>query len=118
MIIDPNHKSGNAALDRACAHIGDAFRPERKQRESVILSGHRVQSLVEAGRSDFTEACRALEVDAQSVETAHLWLVEDGCRLNETYGTKLHERSNEEYKLIVWMVEQEQAKIVQMPRAS
>jgi hypothetical protein len=40
----------NKALDKCLAQIGDAFRPERKERQTTVISGHRVKALVEAGR--------------------------------------------------------------------
>lgn len=118
MHIDPNHKSGNAALDRCLALIGETFRPERKERESVILSGHRVQALVEAGRYDFTEACRLLEVDAEKVSATLEWLIEDNSHMNAIHECYTHECSSNAFMMVGWFKEQTANKIVPLARAS
>jgi hypothetical protein len=85
MQIDPNHKSGNAALDRTLALVGDTFRPERKEREAIVLKGHQVKQLVDIRRYTFDEACELMDSCEAKVGVALFWLKDDDERMTREH---------------------------------
>jgi len=95
------------AMTKALDHVSDEFRPERQQRRQIILQGHRVMSLVEAGRYSFPEACRLMEVDEQKITDAHLWLFHDNARMNDIFDTDIHFMSPADYVMTGWFAEQQ-----------
>lgn len=99
----------NKALENACDHIADAFRPERQQQTSNLFAGHRVKVLVDEGRYGFPEACRLLEVDAEQITQALKWLIDDNARLNATYDWYVHQQTPGDYIMVGWFKEQADA---------
>jgi hypothetical protein len=103
------HPIKKSAMDKACEHISDAFRKDHKDRVQILLNGHRAQTLVEAGRYSFAEACRLMNVSAASVADALDWLIDDNARLNATYDSQAHGQTPGDYTMVGWFAEQDEA---------
>lgn len=102
----------NQALTDACQHIEETFRPERKQRDQLLLNGHRIMQLVQGERYEFTEACLIFDVRVSALEEALGWLIDDNVRLNAKYETSVHHQSPLDYIMVGWMKDEEAAKII------
>jgi hypothetical protein len=98
-----------SAIDKALAHIEDAFRQERKDKLSIMADGHRVKFLVDRGRFGFREACREAGVDATKIKEAFDWFVDDNARLNPTHNSNVHKMDLCDYTVVGWFQEQEEA---------
>ena len=88
------------AMQKALDQIGDAFRPERKERQAIILTGHRVKTLVQDGRYSFAEACRLLKLSKGQVAEAFKWLVADNARMNAAYNSEVHGMNAQDYFML------------------
>jgi hypothetical protein len=103
--IDTNHRSSNQALNRALDEITDTFRPERKEKETILLNGHRVMQLVKAGRYSFENACIVLRTFPMDVREAFNWLQDDNARLNVRFDTDIHGLGPRDYIMVGWFNE-------------
>lgn len=97
------------AMQKALDHIGDEFRPERKDRKSILLQGHRVKTMVEAGRYSFPEACRLMLVDGHQVMDALNWLIDDNARMNVRFDTDTNYQQPHDYVMVGWFQDQSEA---------
>src|ERR1700678_3551942 len=97
----------NAAADSAVEQIRDAFRPERKAKQGILLHGHRIKQLVTNAHYSFTEACQLLGVSQVDVRDALHWLIDDNARLNSTYDTSVHACEPLDWIMVGWFAEQQ-----------
>lgn len=109
----------NGAMARTCKQMEDAFCPERRAQNEILLAGYRVQSLVEGRRYSFPEAVRLMKVDATQVKVALDFLADDNDRMNATYGTDIHGVRIDDYVMVKWFREQEEdqatAEVIEFP---
>lgn len=107
-----------SAVQNAEAHIADAFRPERKAQDAVLLAGYRIKELVQAGRYSFPEACRLLGVEKGQVASAFAWVGDDNYRMNRVHKCEVHDMHTRDYFLLGWFNDEESCledNVIQFP---
>lgn len=93
----------NTALETLLNHVGDAFRPERREYQAQIHTACMIVDLVQAHKMTFQQALEQFEADPKELLWAFDWMKLDNAAMNYKYDSDALHLYPHEVKTLEWL---------------